>query len=150
MRILTTELWVALPRDKVFAFFADAQNLEILTPPWLNFKVLTPAPIIMKAGALIDYRLRVHGIPLRWQSEITVWEPPVCFVDAQRRGPYTAWVHAHVFEERDGGTLVKDCVHYSVLGGALVDRLLVRRDVAAIFNFRRQKLQALFGKPAGK
>ena len=139
-RILTTELWVLLPRDQVFAFFADAQNLEILTP----------TPIAMKAGARIDYRLRVHGLPLRWQSEITVWEQPVCFVDAQRRGPFTAWVHAHIFEEGDGGTLVKDCVHYSVLGGALVDRLLVRRDVEAIFNFRHQKLQALFAKPEGE
>jgi ligand-binding SRPBCC domain-containing protein len=148
MRIFKMELWLARPRDEVFQFFSDAQNLETLTPPWLNFHVLTPAPIAMQAGALIDYRLRVHGIPLRWQSEISVWEPPVCFVDAQRRGPYTAWVHAHLFEEKDGGTLVKDCVHYSVFGGALIDRLFVQRDVREIFEFRRQKLLKLFPNPS--
>ena len=146
MRIFKTEIWIAKPRAEVFKFFADARNLETITPPWLSFQVLTPAPIAMRAGVLIDYKLRVHGFPLRWQSEITVWEPEVCFIDAQRRGPYASWVHAHVFEERNGGTLVKDCVHYSVWGGAIIDRLFVFRDVKTIFDFRQEKLKALFAK----
>src|SRR5579871_2259342 len=101
----TTELWLPRDRPAVFSFFADAHNLETLTPPWLNFEVLTPRPIEMRAGAKIDYQLRVHGIPLRWQSEITAWQPPSQFVDAQRRGPYRQWIHTHTFEEKNGGTL---------------------------------------------
>lgn len=145
MRTMMSELWLPQPRGKIFPFFADAQNLEVITPPWLRLKVLTPVPIEMKAGTKIDYRLRIHGLRVRWQSEITVWEPPVRFVDSQCRGPYRAWVHEHVFEERDRGTCVKDLVRYSVWGGALVDWLLVRRDVKTIFDFRREKLGSMFG-----
>src|SRR3954468_23005074 len=101
---------ILLPRPvtEVFMFFAEPGNLETLTPPWLRFHILTPQPILMRAGARIDYRLRVHGLPVRWQSEITAWEPPVRFVDEQRRGPYRVWVHEHTFEEGDGGTEVRD------------------------------------------
>jgi len=145
---LTTELWLPRPRDEVFPFFADAHNLEAITPPWLRFQVLTPRPIPMRPGARIDYRLRVHGLPLRWQSEITAWEPPFRFMDEQRRGPYRRWVHTHTFAERDGGTLCHDHVEYAVPGGRLVNWLIVRRDVAAIFRFRQEALARRFTKPA--
>jgi ligand-binding SRPBCC domain-containing protein len=144
MQKYVTELWLPAHREKVFSFFADAQNLEIITPSWLNFHVLTPAPILIRTGTRIDYRLKIHGIPARWQSEITVWEPPVCFIDAQRRGPYRTWIHIHTFEEHNGGTLAKDRVHYAVPGGRFMDWLLVRRDVERIFEYRNQKLKALF------
>lgn len=141
---LETELWLPHRRDEVFHFFADAFNLETLTPPWLKFEVLTPRPIEMRVGLQIDYRLRLRGLPMRWRSEITAWEPPGRFVDEQRRGPYRAWIHEHTFEERDGGTLARDRVQYAVIGGQLVNRLFVRRDVEKIFHFRQEKLQGLF------
>jgi len=99
----------------------------------------------LRAGALLDYRLRVHGIPLTWQSEITVWEPPFRFVDVQKRGPYRAWIHEHTFESRDGGTLMRDRVQYAVTGSALVRNLLVAPDLDKIFNFRRVRLESIFG-----
>ena len=139
-----SELWLPRRRDEVFPFFAEARNLETLTPPWLNFEVLTPPPIKLRAGARIDYRLRVHGLPLRWRTEITEWNPPHRFVDVQLRGPYTLWHHTHTFEERDGGTLCVDDVRYRPRGGTLMNRLFVRRDVESIFAFRRQRLARLF------
>ncbi len=103
---LTREQFVPLGLDEVFDFFADAGNLELLTPPWLHFEILAPSPVEMREGTLIDYKLRLHGVPIRWQSEITVWQPPFRFVDRQRRGPYRLWVHTHRFEslsERHAG-----------------------------------------------
>ncbi len=143
-----SELLLPQKRDEIFCFFADAGNLEVLTPPWLGFRVLTPQPITMQAGTLIDYKLRVHGLPLKWRSEITTWEPPAGFVDEQRRGPYRKWIHQHHFEERDNGTLCQDFVRYSVFGGVLVNSLLVRRDIEKIFAFRTAQLRKLFGSPA--
>ena len=142
----TVETRLFLPRllEIVFPFFADAGNLEILTPPWLRFEIVTPRPIAMRSGALIDYRLRLHSIPLRWQSEITVWEPPHRFVDEQRQGPYRAWIHEHTFTESKGGSEVRDFVRYAAPGGWLVDRLFVRHDVRRIFEYRTRKLQELF------
>lgn len=145
---LRFELWLPCRRDKVFPFFAEARNLETITPPWLKFEVLTPAPIPMRAGTLIDYRIRVHGIPLRWRTEITVWEPPHHFVDVQLRGPYRLWHHTHTFEERDGGTLCTDLVRYRPRGGALVNWLFVRRDVERIFRYRQERLKTLFDTPS--
>jgi ligand-binding SRPBCC domain-containing protein len=146
---LTTELMLPQPIEEVFAFFAEARNLEEITPGWLKFHVETPAPIAMQAGRLIDYRLRVHGIPLRWQSEISVWEPPYRFVDEQRRGPYRLWHHEHTFVECDEGTLVRDQVDYAVPGGPLVHALLVRRDLRTIFRYRTQRLREIFGVGGG-
>jgi len=140
-----TELWLPRPREEVFPFFAEARNLETLTPPWLRFEVLTPAPIPMRQGTLIDYRIRVHGIPLRWRTEIAEWQPPHRFVDVQLRGPYTLWRHTHTFVERDGGTLCADQVRYRPRGGALVNWLFVRRDVERIFRYREQRMKELFG-----
>ena len=140
-----TETWLPGRRDEVFLFFADARNLSLLTPPWLRFEVLTAVEIPVAAGTLINYRLRFHGIPIRWRSEITVWEPPYRFVDEQRRGPYRQWIHEHTFVEREGGTLAGDRVDYAVPGGALVNRLLVARDLERVFAFRQDVLRDRFG-----
>ena len=134
------------PLEEVFAFFSDLSNLQTLTPNWLDFSILTPMPIQIQLGAVIDYRLRLHGFPIRWQSEITAWEPPHRFVDEQRRGPYKLWIHEHSFEARDGGTRVSDFVRYAAPGGPVIEWLFVRRDVERIFQFRREKLRALFEK----
>jgi ligand-binding SRPBCC domain-containing protein len=142
-----SQLYLPRPRDQIFSFFANPQNLEILTPPWLNFTILTTNLSEMKAGVAIDYKLFIHGVPLRWQSEITVWKPPVRFVDEQRRGPYRQWIHEHRFEECPGGTLCKDTVRYAVPGGRLLNWLFVRRDLNRIFAFRSSKLTELFGSP---
>lgn len=142
---LQTDLWLPRPRDEVFLFFAEARNLEAITPAWLKFEVLTPAPIDMRPGTLIDYRIRVHGLPIRWRTEIAEWEPPYRFVDVQLRGPYTLWRHTHTFEERDGGTLCLDQVRYRPRGGALIDWLFVRRDVERIFRYRQERMQELLG-----
>jgi ligand-binding SRPBCC domain-containing protein len=144
--IFETEQWLPLPTQDVFDFFADAFNLELLTPPWLQFRVITPAPIAMQQGTVIDYRLRLRGIPVRWESQVTVWEPPYRFVDEQLRGPYRRWVHHHTFVESDGGTLARDHVDYAVPGGLLVRKLLVERDLRKIFQYRQQKLREVLLK----
>ena len=139
------ELWLPRPRDEVFRFFGDALNLQAITPPWVHFKVLTPPPIDMHPGTLIDYQIKIHGLPLRWQTEITAWSPER-FVDEQIRGPYRRWRHTHTFEEKNGGTLCHDQVEYAVPGGALIERLFVRRDVQRIFAYRKLALQRLLGE----
>jgi ligand-binding SRPBCC domain-containing protein len=146
--LLATEVWLPRRRDEVFPFFAEARNLEQLTPPWLKFEVLTPEPLAMRAGALIDYRIRIHSLPIRWQTEIVAWEPPHRFVDVQLRGPYRLWHHTHTFEEKEGGTLCRDEVRYWPHGGALMNWLFVRRDVERIFQYREEKLRELFGTPS--
>lgn len=143
--LLESGLWLPRGLDELFPFYADARNLERLTPPWLRFEVLTGGEIAMRVGTRIDYRLRVRGLPLRWRSEITAWEPPLRFVDEQRRGPYRYWRHEHTFEPRDGGTLVRDRVAYAVPGGRLAHRLFVRRDIEKIFTYRTRVLRELFG-----
>lgn len=142
--LLETEQWFPRPRREVFDFFADAANLEAITPPFLHFQIVTPPPIEMRPGTLIDYRLSLHGVPIRWRTEISDWEPSVRFVDQQLRGPYRYWIHEHTFTERDGGTLVKDSVAYAVPGGALVHWLIVRRDLRTIFAWRRLTLERFF------
>jgi ligand-binding SRPBCC domain-containing protein len=142
---LTTAITIPRPRDEVFAFFADAFNLERITPPLLRFHVLTPAPIEMRQGAIIDYALRLRRVPIRWRTEITAWEPPVRFVDEQKRGPYRRWVHEHRFTDLGSDTLVEDRVEYAVPGGRLVHALFVRRDVREIFRHRTEALRALLG-----
>ena len=143
--VLETEQWLPRGIEEVFEYFADAYRLEDITPPWLHFHVVTPKPVAMFAGATIDYRLKLHGLPIRWRSEISVWEPPFRFVDRQLRGPYRLWHHEHTFQSRDDGTLVTDRVEYSVPGGPLVHRLFVRGDLERIFTFRRDQLARHFG-----
>jgi ligand-binding SRPBCC domain-containing protein len=140
----TTQLWLPQPRDKIFEFFADPGNLERLTPDWLRFEILTKTPVNMRQGVLLDYRLRIHGFPIRWQSEIAAWNPPRQFIDRQIKGPYRLWIHEHTFIEDRGGTLIGDNVRYAVPGGIVVQRLLVARDLKRIFNYRHQILQTLF------
>lgn len=140
---LSTELLIEKPIDKVFSYFSDAHNLVEITPLKMKLVVLTPPPIEMQIGTLIDYRLKLKGIPLRWQSEITEWNPPHKFVDEQRKGPYRVWIHTHIFDETDQGTIVRDRVEYAVLGGQIVDKLLVRPDLQKIFEYRSKRLQEI-------
>ncbi len=151
-QIFTTALWLPLKPAEIFPFFADAANLEAITPPWVSFHTLTPSPIEMRVGALIDYQLKIHGIPVKWRTHIKAWEPPYRFVDEQIRGPYRKWIHEHTFVEKDGGTLCSDRVEYAVPGGWLIDKLFVRSDVEKIFAYRRERLEALLlpHPPLGK
>ena len=146
---LATWQWLPRPRPEVFAFFSDARNLERITPTFLRFHVLTGGTIEMRAGAIIDYRLRLRGLPLRWQSEITVWDPPRLFADVQRRGPYRQWDHTHTFEEENGGTMVRDRVLYALPGPGILTRgvnaLLVAPDTRRIFRFRHTALEECLG-----
>lgn len=141
-----TEMFLPRGLEEVFSFFCDAANLQKITPPWIKFRLLTPLPITMAVGTQIDYRLRVHGLPVRWRSEITVWEPPLRFADEQRRGPYRLWIHEHRFETAGKETLCKDFVRYAAPGGRLIEWLFVRRDVERIFAFRRDRLLEIFGQ----
>jgi len=145
VREVKTELWLPLPPERVFPFFADAENLDAITPPWLHFLIITPRPIEMRAGALIDYKLRVRGLPLRWRTLIKEWQPPHRFVDEQVRGPYRQWIHTHTFEPRSGGTLARDVVQYSVPFDFIAHTLFVRRDIEKIFAFRQETLRKRFG-----
>ena len=129
--------------EEVFGFFADAFNLEAITPPWLRFRIVTPRPIEMAEGALIEYRLALHRVPVRWLTRIETWEPGRRFVDVQIKGPYRLWHHTHTFDAADGGTLVRDRVRYALpLGplGRIAHTALVRRDLERIFDFRHQQV----------
>jgi ligand-binding SRPBCC domain-containing protein len=132
---------VEVPIDLAFAFYGDSDNLEPLTPPWLHFEVTTPRPLILRAGALLDYKLKLHSVPVRWTTLIETWEPPLRFVDSQAKGPYSLWEHTHLFERAgDGATIIHDRVRYAIpLGplGTIAHRLFVRRDLERIFDYRR-------------
>jgi ligand-binding SRPBCC domain-containing protein len=141
VHLLERQQRIERPLEHVFAFYGDARNLERITPPWLGFEVTTPGPIEMGVGALIEYRLRLHRVPVRWRTRIEAWEPPRRFVDAQVKGPYSLWEHTHEFEEDgSGATIIRDRVRYAIpFGplGALTERVLVRRDLRQIFDYRR-------------
>jgi len=146
---LEREQWVPSSLDEVFPFFAEAGNLEALTPGWLRFQILTPRPIEMKPGTIIDYRLHWHGVPMSWKTEITRWEPPHHFEDLQIKGPYKLWHHTHVFESVDNGTRIIDRVRYALSFGVLgqvVHAASVRRNVEEIFAYRDKKVRELFGQ----
>ncbi|MGE5219872.1 MAG: SRPBCC family protein [Chloroflexota bacterium] len=144
----TCDIWLPAPRDRVFEFFADPGNLERLTPPWLHFEIITPPGTVIRQGVLLDYRLRLRVLPLRWQSEISVWEPPHRFVDRQTKGPYSLWVHEHTFADHDGGTRVGDRVQYAVPGGRLVQKFFVAPDLDRIFRYRHRVLEEIFAARA--
>jgi ligand-binding SRPBCC domain-containing protein len=143
---LQTEIWLARPRRQVFEFFADPRNLERITPPWLSFEIVTPPDTRIETGTVLEYRLRLRRLPLRWRSEIAAWEPPRRFVDRQIKGPYSLWVHEHRFEECDDGTVVIDRVEYAVPGGRLVQRFLVAPDLKEIFRYRHGALSEIFNR----
>ncbi len=144
---LEREQWLPAPMERVFAFFADAANLETLTPPWLGFEILSALPIAMRADARIEYRIALAGIPLRWRTRIVSWEPGVRFVDEQERGPYALWEHTHEFERCGDGVLMRDVVRYALPFGVLgrvAHAVSVHSALAAIFDFRFSRLRELF------
>jgi ligand-binding SRPBCC domain-containing protein len=142
---------VEVTAEQAFAFYGDALNLEPMTPPWLHFELLTPKPITLGADVLLDYRLRLHGVPIRWQTRIETWEPPLRFVDTQVRGPYKLWEHTHLFEpDGNGAVTIRDRVRYEIPFGPLgnvADRLFVRRDLRRIFDFRAEAVRQRLASP---
>lgn len=139
---------LAASPEQVFPFFADALNLERLTPPWLHFRVLSVSDEQVREGTLIRYRLRLHGAPVRWLTRIEEWRPGERFVDLQLRGPYRLWHHTHEFEPAGNGTLMRDTVRYEMRGGRLGElarRRFVEGDLERIFAFRRGRIDELFG-----
>ncbi|MBT4502098.1 MAG: SRPBCC family protein [Gemmatimonadetes bacterium] len=147
--ILETSMTLPLPREQVFAFFADAGNLERITPPNLHFEILAGRNILITEGMLIDYKLRLLGVPFAWQSRISRWEPPAIFVDEQLRGPYDLWIHTHTFTEEDGVTTIADRVQYRLplwpLGEIALP--LVRLQLRHIFAYRQRIIRHIFLPP---
>ena len=143
-----------LSLQRAFEFYAEARNLAVITPPWMGFEVITPGPIEMRVGALIDYRLKLHGVPLRWRTRIDVWEPPVRFIDVQVRGPYALWEHTHTFEpDGEHAVLIGDRVRYAIpLGplGQIAHAAFVKRDLERVFDYRERAVaERLRLEPAG-
>jgi ligand-binding SRPBCC domain-containing protein len=143
--VLRTELRLDLPRDEVFAFFAAAENLERITPPELGFRILTPAPVEIRQGALIDYRLSLFGLSFPWRTEITRWDPPHEFVDTQLKGPYAQWVHSHRFVSDGGATVVRDEVRYRLPVPVAGELALpqVKLQLRRIFRYRQARIRTL-------
>lgn len=142
---LTSETTLPLPLDRVFDFFSNASNLERITPPELQFRIVSPQPIGMTTGALIDYRLKLFGVPFRWRTRIAAWDPPHRFVDEQLQGPYKTWIHTHTFESTAGGTRVRDRVEYALPFAPLghIALPIVRRQLARIFRYREQAIRRI-------
>jgi ligand-binding SRPBCC domain-containing protein len=146
--ILKTSMTLRVPRDEVFQFFAEAQNLERITPPEMRFKILTPLPITIKQGALIEYSMSLHGARFRWLTKITRWNPPHEFVDEQLSGPYKMWIHTHTFEEQDGSTTIHDEVRYRLPFWPFseVAHPAVRWQLNKIFRFRQEAVRQYFAR----
>ncbi len=149
---LRTEAIIPLPKVEVFQFFAKAENLETITPPFLHFQIVSPLPIRMGEGTLIEYRLRVFGIPQRWRSRISQWNPPCGFADEQINGPYRHWFHTHSFEEYEHGTKMVDSVDYALPFGRLgkIAHPFVRTQLKAIFRYRNKTIGNVLPIPSGK
>ena len=144
--VLRTDITLDRPLEPVWALFADAANLQPITPPELHFRILTPMPIAMKRGTHIDYRIRLFGVPFHWKTEITCWQPGVRFVDEQIEGPFRRWTHEHVFERVDEGTTrIRDEVRYALPFGRLgrLAHPLVRRRLDRIFDYRETRVREL-------
>ncbi len=140
-------VWLPAGRDHIFDFFSRPENLQLVTPRWLDFRILTPLPVEMKVGALFDYRIRLYGVPVTWRAKITAWDPPRRFEDTQLAGPYTIWIHEHLFEPENGGTRMTDRIRYRSRGGPvepLVNSLFVRSRLEKIFAFREEAFRQLF------
>jgi len=139
------ETRIPYPVEEVFQSFSNAENLERITPSFLGFQILTPTPLQIKTGTLIDYKLKIHGFSMRWRTRISSWEPPYRFVDEQLKGPYRSWIHEHTFSTTSDGsaTLMRDDVRYSIIFGKLV-HFMVKKDIEAIFRYRTQAIQSVF------
>lgn len=138
---------IARPREEVFEFFADAGNLEKITPPELNFHIISEQPIDIKQGALIEYQLKLRGVPIKWKTEITEWNPPHSFVDTALKSPYNQWIHRHTFEESENGeTVMKDIVRYRLPFEPLGDlaHWYVKRELKYIFDYRFKVIEGIF------
>ena len=149
--ILRRECLIPKPISSVFDFFSQAENLEKITPPWLNFQILSPRPIELRQGTAIAYQLRLRGFRFQWLTEIERWAPPYEFVDRQIRGPYKRWRHTHRFEESGAGTRIVDVVEYALpFGplGRLAHWLQVRRDISKIFDYREERVKGFLEGPA--
>ncbi len=147
IRAMRLSTRILLPRkiNEIFDFFGNASNLEAITPKSLRFQIITPQPITMTEGTLIDYQLSLRSVPIRWRTEISLWEPPYRFIDRQLRGPYRLWEHTHTFYHSANGTYVCDDVQYRVPGGKLVHQLIVRPELRKIFQYRHRRLSELLG-----
>lgn len=143
--VLRESIELATPLADLFPFFCDAGNLDQLTPPSLRFRILSPAPIEMREGAEIEYSIRIRGLPVRWRTLISEWNPPHAFTDQQLRGPYRWWRHRHAFEDRGATTVMHDTVEYGIPGGPAVHALAVKRDLLSIFTYRSGRAAELFG-----
>jgi ligand-binding SRPBCC domain-containing protein len=143
--LLEREQWMPKPIDVVFSFFSRPENLQLITPPWLDFQMVE-SPEALSSGSLIRYRLRWHGLPVRWTTEISQWNPPHEFVDREVKGPYALWNHEHCFALQNGGTIMRDRVTYALPLGLLgrVAIGIVRGDVEKIFDFRAEMMRRLF------
>ena len=147
MHILVKETVINRPLKEVFDFFSKAENLNEITPPDMQFQILTALPINIQKGTLIDYKIKVNGIPFKWKTLISTWEPPHRFVDEQLKGPYNTWIHEHTFEERDGKTYMKDVVKFKSPGWILeplINSLFIEKKVKGIFEYREKKLNEFF------
>ena len=139
--------FIPQPIDIVFSFFSKPENLEIITPKNLHFSILTSMPINMKTGQVIDYLIRLKGIKIRWSSLITSYEPPHSFVDEQIRGPFSNWIHSHIFKEKNGGTIIIDQIDYSIpfgLIGGIANYIFVEKDLGYIFDYREKAIMDIF------
>jgi ligand-binding SRPBCC domain-containing protein len=144
--VLEREQWIPAPPERAFPFFADAANLEAITPPWVGYRIHTPLPIEMRRDARIDYTLRLAGVPLRWCTRIVEWSPPFGFVDVQERGPYGLWEHSHRFEPLGAGVLMRDHVRWALPLGPLgrLAYVPVRAALGAIFDYRFDRIRERF------
>lgn len=147
LRIIARETEVKRPVEEVFEFFGKAENLNLITPPELKFKITTPQPVFMQKGTLIDYKIKLNGVSFKWETEISAWEPPYRFVDTQLKGPYRVWIHEHLFLSQNDSTIVKDIVSYLPPGWLiepLIHRLIVKKKLEHIFDYRQNKIKAIF------
>ena len=144
--VFSVKQFVPAERSQIFTFFSKAENLEVLTPPWLNFRIRRKSTSDIEKGSLIDYQLKIHGVPVRWRTVIREWNPDQSFVDFQLKGPYRKWHHLHTFDDVEGGTLISDEVNFEIPGWIFGNLLLplVKKDVSEIFNYRQKKIKEIY------